>query len=80
MKVTVRCFGSLREHLPDPAAGAIELELPAGATIADVLAALGIEERAVHAALLDGARATGVKGLSDGAELTLMPPFTGGAH
>jgi molybdopterin converting factor small subunit len=77
--VIVRCYGPLREHLPDPDSGTVELDLPEGARVADALAALGIEGRAVHALLLDGRRAAPVKELGDGAELTLMPPFTGGA-
>lgn len=79
MKVVVRCFGALREHLPDPASGLAVLDLPDGAVVADALGALGIDGAAVHALLLDGVRTTAVTGLRDGAELTLMPPFSGGA-
>jgi molybdopterin converting factor small subunit len=80
VKVTVVCFGALRAHLPDDAVGnSTDVELAEGARIADLVRSLGAPVGLVHALLVDGRSAGMEHALSDGAEVTLMPPFTGGA-
>lgn len=80
MKVSIECFGALKDHLPESATGnRATLELDDGGTLADLIGALGAPQRLVHAALIDGRRAGLEDRLSDGAEVTLMPPFTGGS-
>ena len=78
--MTVVCFGALRDHLPASAhRNRAELELGAGARVQDAIAALDAPAGLVFACLVDGERATPETGLREGAEVTLMPPFTGGA-
>ena len=77
MKVTVKLFAGLRER-----AGwsTRELELPAGAKLKDVWAALelGEQPRGIHYALNKGyADKSAV--LSEGDEVALIPPVSGGA-
>ena len=77
MHVTVRLFAGLREQA---GTSRRELELERGATAADVWPALGLGERppgllvAVNREYADAAQA-----LSDGDEVALIPPVSGGA-
>jgi molybdopterin converting factor subunit 1 len=76
MRVTVRLFAGLRER-----AGAAEreLELPAGSRLADVWAPLGLGEEPeglLYAVNKD--YASGDRLLSDGDEVALIPPVSGG--
>lgn len=79
MKVTVVCFGAMREFLPDPSSGRTDIEIDAGGTVRSVAGALGAPERLIHSALVDGLRADLDQTLEVGAEVTLMPPFAGGS-
>ena len=76
MKVTVKLFAGLRER-----AGwsARELELPEGAKLKDVWAELeiGDQPRGIHYALNKG-YADKSAALSDGDEVALIPPVSGG--
>lgn len=77
--MTVLCFGAMREHLPPGAAGnRADVELREGADVGDLVDALGAPRRLVFAVLADGRRGELDTRLEDGAEITLMPPFTGG--
>jgi molybdopterin converting factor small subunit len=79
VKVTVVCFGALRDYLPEGTTGnSAPVELHDGARVNDVIGALGAPRGLVHALLVDGMRATPDRELSNGVEVTLMPPFTGG--
>jgi molybdopterin converting factor small subunit len=79
MKVTAICFGSFRDHLPpDVEDNKVSLELESGATVGDVTDRLGIARRRVHAVFLDGRSADLAQTVYEGAEVTLMPQFTGG--
>lgn len=79
MRVTVTCFGAMRDYLPPDATGSTSLELSDGATVADVVDALGAPKDLVFAIMVDDERADLSHVLSGGATVTLMPPFTGGA-
>ena len=76
MKVTVKLFAGLRER-----AGwsALELELPDGAKVKDVWAELelGEQPRGIHYALNKG-YADKSAALSEGDEVALIPPVSGG--
>jgi molybdopterin synthase catalytic subunit len=77
MKVTVRLFAGLRERA---GAGRRELELPEGATVADVWPALDLGEEPgglVYAVNRSYPEQDAV--LSDGDEIGLIPPVSGGA-
>jgi molybdopterin synthase catalytic subunit len=77
MRVTVRLFAGLRERA---GAGERELELPAGSRVADVWAplALGDEPEGLLYAVNKG-YAPAERRLSDGDEVALIPPVSGGA-
>ena len=79
MELTVVCFGLLRDYLPDGSGGRTTVELPAGATIEDLAAALGIPPRHVYAVLVDGVQTERSTALAEGVEVTLMPPYSGGS-
>ncbi|MGH2828697.1 MAG: DNA-3-methyladenine glycosylase I [Actinomycetota bacterium] len=79
MKVTVVCFGAMRAHLPPDAQGnRAVLEANEDARVIDIVRALQAPERLVYALLVNEERAELEDSLSDGDEITLMPPFTGG--
>lgn len=79
MKVSVQAFGSIREAANLAYGEFRTLDLAAGATVAEAASSLGIDPHAVVNALIDGRAATQRDRLHDGAELTLMPAFTGGS-
>ena len=76
MKVSARLFAGLRERA---GTGRRELELPEGATVADVWAALqlGDEPAGLLYAVNKGYAAAGTR-LSEGDEVALIPPVSGG--
>jgi sulfur carrier protein ThiS len=77
MRVTVAAYGELRRHL---LAGRPqhELELPAGATLADVASALGVEpEELALARRGDSLLKEGVP-LAEGDRIELFAPVGGG--
>lgn len=77
VQITVRLFAGLRERA---GTGRRELELPDGATLADVWAAidLGPEPRGLLYAV-NRVYADAAQPLSDGDEVALIPPVSGGA-
>ena len=82
MDVTVRLFASLREHA---GAGTLALELGDGATVADAIAELrsgalaGLPENAPFVAAVAREYVERDHPLSEGDELALVPPVSGGA-
>jgi molybdopterin converting factor small subunit len=80
VKVNVVCFGAMRDFLPAGTVGnRAAVEVAEGARVGDLIAALGAPVTLVHAVLVDGSHEGAERVLHDGAEVTLMPPFTGGA-
>ena len=80
MKVEVVCFGAMRDFLPDGASGnRAALDIQEGGSVGDAVDALGAPRPLVFALLVNGARANLDTRLGDGDEITLMPPFSGGA-
>lgn len=77
--VHVSCFGAMREYLPATAEGnRVALELGRRSSIGDAVDALGAPRRLVFSALVNGDRSSLTTELSEGDEITLMPPFSGG--
>ena len=82
MDVTVRLFASLREHA---GAGTVPLQLSDGATVADAIARLregalaGLPDNAPFVAAVAREYVERDHPLSDGDELALVPPVSGGA-
>jgi sulfur carrier protein ThiS len=83
MKVAFKLFASLTDLLPSDRDGnRIELDVPAGTTVSDMIARYSIPERSAHLVLINGVfvppgqRAT--RELADGDELAIWPPIAGG--
>ena len=79
ISVTVTLFADLRRFVPRGADGPQRYTVPEGATIADLLATIGIEARADVTAAVDGELAGRDTPLHDGAEVMLLSPMEGGA-
>jgi molybdopterin converting factor small subunit len=79
MDVTVVCFGAMREYLPDPATGKARVQMARGSTVEQLVEQLGAPVALLHTCLIDGRRVGAHQVLHDGVEVTLMPPFSGGA-
>ena len=74
MHVHVKLFASLRNFGPERQT----LELPAGATIGDVVRALGIPGTVKLLRIVNGEHRPENELLKDGDELALFPPIAGG--
>ncbi|MFZ5808256.1 MAG: MoaD/ThiS family protein [Chloroflexota bacterium] len=77
MNVRVTLFSILREKVPPENRGKINLELPAGATIADILRMLDIEMHVV-CAVNGQVEADHSRILQDGDEVRIFRPAGGG--
>jgi len=84
VRIHVRLFASLRELLPRDARGIAELELPDGASVADVVRELGVEDRLAQMVLVNGIQVSrrrdvraGLK-LAAGDTVSIFPPVAGG--
>lgn len=79
MKVQVQLFATLARYAPVGCPpDAIDMEVPAGATVADVLSSLAIPQDLECLMLVGGRDADLGQVLRDGASLSLFPPLAGG--
>ena len=84
MKVTLKLYASLADHLPDAARknNALELELASGTTIAQVIERQNLPARLCHLVLVDGIyippEARETRSLAEGETLAIWPPIAGG--
>ncbi|GIW41317.1 MAG: hypothetical protein KatS3mg076_1894 [Candidatus Binatia bacterium] len=78
MKVTVQLHAQLKKFLPPETGGRTEVEVPDGATVAQVIERLGIPPK--HAGMtVSGDRSLEPDAvLADGAHLDVFPPLAGG--
>lgn len=84
MLITFKLYASLTEFLPlDRRKGnAMTLEVPTGATVAEIVARFALPMKMVHLVLIDGVyvppeeRAT--RPLAEGETLAIWPPIAGG--
>lgn len=84
MKITLKLFASLADHLPASAkpGNELPLEVAPDATIAEVVAPFGLPPKMVHLVLVNGhyiapeLRAS--HALSEGDVLAIWPPIAGG--
>jgi sulfur carrier protein ThiS len=84
MRVQVRLFASLRARLPAAAQGRSEVEIEAGASLADLIEQLGIPDPLAQMVLVDGLqqprsrerRAERI--LEEGQTVSIFPPIAGG--
>ncbi len=83
MRITVKLFATLSRYLPaGTERNVAEIDVPDGATVADVIEWLGLPEEEVHMTLLDGRfvapeeRAS--TPIAPGQALAIWPPVAGG--
>ena len=77
--VAVTFFADLRRFLPRGVEGPQQHTLAEGATVADLLAALGIDASYELTAAVDGELAERDTALRDGADVMLLSPMEGGS-
>ena len=78
--VKVTLFADLRRrYLPPGSEGSQRYTLPAGATVADLLVAIGIPPETDLTTGVDGALADRTDPLNDGADVMLLSPMEGGS-
>ena len=84
MRVTLKLYASLADHLPPEARRThrLPLELPAGTTVADVITQQSLPPKLCHLVLVNGfygAPAERVtRALQPDDELAIWPPIAGG--
>ncbi len=80
MNVTVKLYALLKRYAPDPekADQPFDVALPDGSTIAHLFAQLGIPEREVKVAFVDGHARAKIFRLMPDAEVGIFPPVGGG--
>ncbi len=80
MRVSLVCFGAMRDYLPEDADGnRASVVVGDDATVGDLVDAIGAPRRLVHALLVDEVQAELSTALREGSTVTLMPPFGGGS-
>jgi sulfur carrier protein ThiS len=84
MRVALKLYASLADHLPPEArrTNRLELELPPDATIADVIRERNLPPKLCHLVLVNGHYIApadrGSRQLQQGDELAIWPPIAGG--
>ena len=78
MRVTAICYGAMRDYLIDAAHNEAVIALDEGATVGDLVDALGAPRKLAASILIDERRGDLSEPLEDGMRVTLMPPFSGG--
>jgi molybdopterin converting factor small subunit len=79
VKVGVRAYGSIRDIVGTKRPGdLVEIEIPTGSEVAAVAEKLGVPPGMIFMILLDGEPCEPTDKVHDRAEVTLMPPFSGG--
>ena len=77
--VQVTLFADLRRFLPSGVDGPHRRTVPAGATVAELLAVIGVPEDADITIGVDGELADRATPLREGADVMLLSPMEGGA-
>ena len=79
MKVYVKLYALLRKHHPGPNRSVpLEVELPDGAVVADLVPALKLPGDIVRSAFVNNDTAQLQTTLKDGDQVGLFPPVVGG--
>jgi sulfur-carrier protein len=79
MRVQARLFATLRSHLPPDADGnSVELGLPDGATLEDLLGKLNVPPDEVRVTMVNGRARPRDWALESGDEVGIFPPIGGG--
>lgn len=84
MKITFKLFATLTDYLPAAArrSNIVELEVPVGASISQVVEPFGLPPKLVHLVLVNGVYVQPADRLShtlqEGDVLAIWPPIAGG--
>ncbi len=78
MMVRVVAYATLRKYLESPLGEPVEVELPEGAQLADLIRQLGMPIAEVKQAFLNGRRAHLQQALREGDKVALFPAVAGG--
>jgi sulfur carrier protein ThiS len=84
MKVTLKLYATLTDHLPDEArkSNALELDLEEGTTPAQVIESRNLPLKLCHLVLIEGVfvppAERAKRALVDGETLAIWPPIAGG--
>ena len=79
MKVYVKLYALLRKHHPGPNRSVpLELDLPAGALVADLIPVLNLPDKLVRSAFVNNESRGLGEALNDGDHVGLFPPVVGG--
>ena len=83
MKITIKLFALLGKYLPDGAEkNQIDIEVPDGVSVQDVIHDLSLPTEHCHLVLVDGVYVApserDAKVLSEGQALAIWPPVAGG--
>ena len=79
MKVYVKLYALLRKHHPGPNRSIpIEVELPEGATVADLTPALNLPPGLVRSVFINNEARDAKSVLHEGDQIGLFPPVVGG--
>jgi sulfur carrier protein ThiS len=78
VKLNVKIFGTLRQRFPDYTDSGIEVEVPDGARVRDLLSHLGFSESQRGVVSADGVVLKADDPLRDRISLTVFQPLAGG--
>lgn len=83
MRVVFKLFASLSDYLPAERRGnRIELDVPSGTTVGDLIARYQLPEKSAHLVLVNGHYVAPAgrpeHALQEGDELAIWPPIAGG--
>lgn len=79
IRVKVKLFATLRRYYPDLGIGeGIEVELPDGATVGQLVRHLGLPNDHVRVVFINGIARDESHPLADGDEVGMFPPVGGG--
>jgi sulfur carrier protein ThiS len=78
VRLRVALHADMRKYLAPGEKGPREMSLPAGATVADLLAALAVPETEIVTVGVNGVLAGRDSVLADGDEVTMFSPMEGG--
>jgi len=78
VRIEVELFATLTRFVPQARDGRTAVDIPDGATVADVARRLGLPVGFDRVALVNGREADDAHRLSAGDVLTLFPPLAGG--
>ena len=78
MRIEVRLYATLRRCRPERPDGRLDVELPEGATVLEVVNLLGLDPAEIHLVMINGVGRDLNQPLRQDDRLGLFPPIGGG--